>query len=72
MLLDGILVVSADGRILLSNKRFAELWGIPDDVINSGTDEAALAFVGDKLRDPKAFIERSSTSTTIRTSAAAT
>jgi signal transduction histidine kinase len=57
-LLDGILVVSADGRILLSNRRFAELWGIPGDVMASGSDEAALAFVRDKLRDPEAFIER--------------
>jgi PAS domain S-box-containing protein len=57
-LLDGILVVSSEGRILLSNKRFAELWGIPEDVIASGSDDAALVFVRDKLRDPEAFIER--------------
>jgi signal transduction histidine kinase len=57
-LLDGILVVSSEGRVLLANRRFAEIWGIPDDVISTGSDEAALAFVRDKLVDPEAFLER--------------
>ena len=57
-LLDGILVVSGEGRILLANRRFAEIWGVPDDVLASGSDDAALAFVRDKLRDPDEFIER--------------
>src|SRR4051812_43861482 len=57
-LLDGILVVAGDGRILVANRRFAEIWGIPDDVIATGSDEAALAFVRDRLRDPAEFVER--------------
>src|SRR3954447_9410788 len=57
-LLDGILVVSGEGRILLANRRFAEIWGFPDDVLASGSDDAALAFVRDKLRDPDEFMER--------------
>jgi PAS domain S-box-containing protein len=57
-LLDGILVVSAEGEILAANPRFVEMWGIPDEVIRSGSDEAALASVRDKLRDPGEFLER--------------
>jgi PAS domain S-box-containing protein len=57
-LLDGILVVSGEGRILVANRRFAEIWGIPGDVLASGSDDAALAFVRDKLRDPDEFLER--------------
>ena len=57
-LLDGILFVSGEGRILLANRRFAEIWGVPDDVLASGSDDAALTFVRDKLRDPDEFVER--------------
>jgi PAS domain S-box-containing protein len=57
-LLDGILVVSDQGRILLANRRFTEIWGVPDDVIASGSDDAALAFIRDKLSDPDEFLER--------------
>jgi len=57
-LLDGILVVSGEGRILVANRRFAEIWEVPDEVLASGSDDAALAFVRDKLRDPDEFLER--------------
>ncbi len=56
--IDGVLVVSADGRMILTNRRFAEMWEIPDEVIESGSDEAALASVRDKLVDPQEFLDR--------------
>ncbi|SNS51748.1 Serine phosphatase RsbU, regulator of sigma subunit [Geodermatophilus pulveris] len=56
--LDGMVVVSADGRIVTSNRRFAEIWPIPAEVVASGSDEAALASVLDKLVDPDAFLVR--------------
>ena len=55
---DGILVVGADGRILSFNRRFVEMWQIPDDVIAIGSDEAAVAFVVSRLADPEAFRAR--------------
>jgi PAS domain S-box-containing protein len=55
---DGILVVSPEGRILSSNRRFVELWDIPDEVAGSRSDEAALEFVRDKLVDPESFLAR--------------
>lgn len=55
---DGVLVVSPDGDILWSNARFAELWSIPDAVVEQGTDAAALDSVVDKLVDPDAFLAR--------------
>ncbi len=57
-LTDGLLVVDGYGRIVLANARFAEMWGIPADVLRTGSDEAALASVRDKLRDPEAFLAR--------------
>ncbi|MGH2366619.1 MAG: hybrid sensor histidine kinase/response regulator, partial [Chloroflexota bacterium] len=47
--LDGILVVSRDGKLLSSNRRFVEMWKIPGDVIAIGSDAAALAAVEDQL-----------------------
>jgi PAS domain S-box-containing protein len=55
---DGILVVSPEGRILSFNRRFAELWELPGDVLATGSDEAAIASVRDKLVDPDAFLAR--------------
>ncbi len=55
---DGILVVDGSGKVLRTNRRFAELWGIPRSLIESGDDEALLAFVVRKLADPAAFVAK--------------
>ncbi len=55
---DGILVVDPEGKILSYNRRFVEMWGIPDEVIRTGSDEKALASVQDKLADPDEFLSR--------------
>lgn len=55
---DGILVVDPEGRILSYNRRFMQMWGIPPEVIASGSDDAALRSVLDKLEDPEGFVRR--------------
>lgn len=52
---DGILVVDQGGDIIFFNRRFAEMWGIPDEVLGSRSDEAAIQAVLDGLEDPDAF-----------------
>ena len=56
--IDGILVVSPEGRILSYNSRFVQMWGIPQEVVASGSDEAALRSVLGLLDDPQAYLER--------------
>ena len=53
---DGILVVGADGRVLNFNRRFKELWDIPDALLRSGQDDALLGHVVSQLEDPQAFL----------------
>jgi PAS domain S-box-containing protein len=55
---DGILVVDNDGRIVSFNRKFADMWHIPDDVMASRDDNQALAFVLDQLRDPERFLRK--------------
>ena len=55
---DALLVVDAERRIVGTNANFVELWGIPEDVLRSGKDQEALAFVLGQLRDPDGFLAK--------------
>ncbi len=56
--IDGILVVDNEGRTILTNPRFAEIWGIPADILETRNDEAMLDFVLEQVVDPDAFKRR--------------
>jgi PAS domain S-box-containing protein len=55
---DGILVVDNEGQIVSFNRKFADMWRIPEDILISRDDNRALAFVLDQLRDPERFVRK--------------
>jgi PAS domain S-box-containing protein len=60
---DGILVVDDHGTILIYNRKFIEIWGIPDHLVTRRTgepvpDEPVLRHVTEQLIDPEAFLSR--------------
>jgi len=56
--LDGILVVDEARRVLLANRRFREMWNIPEEVIRTEKGAALIEYVLPQLKDPDAFLER--------------
>ncbi|MEW6265435.1 MAG: PAS domain S-box protein [Thermodesulfobacteriota bacterium] len=56
--IDGILVVDDKGVMISFNRRFAEIWGIPQDILESKSDELALRWVLGNLTDPEEFISK--------------
>jgi diguanylate cyclase (GGDEF)-like protein/PAS domain S-box-containing protein len=55
---DGILVVNMSGRIISFNRRLADLWRLPDDVLAARDVGAALAHVLPQLKDGEAIRDR--------------
>ena len=56
--LDGLLVLSADGRILSANNRFAEIWELDEPLAPGGDGAATLATLAAKAVDPARFLSR--------------
>lgn len=52
---DGILVVDRDGHVTGFNKRFLELWRIPESLAETRDDRRLLNFVTDQLKNPEEF-----------------
>ncbi|MFZ6005290.1 MAG: sensor domain-containing protein [Actinomycetota bacterium] len=55
---DGILVVDRDGAITSFNRKFAELWRIPEELLAAKDDAAAIAFVIEQVADPEVFLAK--------------
>ncbi len=55
---DGILVVDSGYQMKTWNRRFLEIWDIPEAVMNAQDGEAALQAVAEQLEDPGSFAQR--------------
>jgi PAS domain S-box-containing protein len=56
--IDGILVVDGEGKSLLFNKRFGQMWNIPQHILNTRDDKKMLQCALSQLKDPDKFLER--------------
>jgi PAS domain S-box-containing protein len=55
---DGILVVDASGKMTRFNRRFAQMWRIPEAILQTRDDDLALGFVLEQLSDPQEFLSK--------------
>ena len=55
---DGILAVNSRGEVIKTNRRFAELWRIPQELSDSGDDKALISFVTEQLVNPDEFTSK--------------
>ena len=55
---DGILVVDEKGRITHANRRFAKMWGIPDELAQQPDAGSLPGHIGSRLNDGAAFLAR--------------
>ncbi|HVT44057.1 MAG TPA: EAL domain-containing protein [Thermoanaerobaculia bacterium] len=53
--LDGILVVASDRQVITHNRRFSEIWGIPEDVVRRGSDDELLEYAFSIVEDVDGF-----------------
>ena len=56
--IEGVLVVSADGRIVSFNSQLAEMWAIPQDLLEARGADALLEWVTRRVEDPGGFAAR--------------
>ncbi len=56
--IDGILVVDQQGRKLLQNQQFTEIFQVPQHITEDKNDSGQLQWVTSRVADPEAFIAR--------------
>jgi PAS domain S-box-containing protein len=56
--LDGILVVDSEGRVILRNKRFLEIWQTPPALAEQDNDDLILQHACSATKNPEQFLER--------------
>lgn len=54
---DGVLLVTDQRKMLFTNVRFRELWGIPKTMELDEEGRALMQFALSKVVDPKAFVD---------------
>ena len=58
---DGILVTDLAGRIRNFNRRFAELWNIPEEMLTRREDDAVLEWMRRSVTEPGTYMRRLAT-----------
>ena len=56
--IDGILMVDGAGTQLLKNRRLAEIWKIPQQIVDARDEAAQVLFATGQTKNPAQFIDR--------------
>jgi PAS domain S-box-containing protein len=55
---DGILVIDRGGKIATFNRKFQQMWQLPDEIVPTRDNAATIAYVRDQLQNPQAFVQK--------------
>lgn len=55
---DGVLVVAADRSVIYANDKFVDMWGIPNEIMETYDDSRLLDFITHKVSDIETFRSR--------------
>jgi PAS domain S-box-containing protein len=55
---DGILVVDYNGKILSHNKKFMDMWNLPESILENSEDENLLRYAINQLKYPEEFMNK--------------
>jgi len=55
---DAILVVDEEAKIVTYNRRFIDVWGVPEEVVQEGDDRPVLAYVSEQVINREEFLSR--------------
>lgn len=53
---DGIAVLHSDGNIRVCNRKFLQMWSIPDSLLSPSQNCERLSFMAEQTRDPQSFM----------------
>ena len=53
--IDGILAVDREGRVIFTNRRFAEIWGMPEHILSAENHEKLLEYALTQAKGPEEF-----------------
>jgi PAS domain S-box-containing protein len=56
--IDGIIIEDDHGKLLWCNRRFAELWALPFEAVQPGTDGAAAQSIVEQLEDAEKYLQK--------------
>ena len=56
--LDGVMLVDLKGKIISYNQHFIDIWEMPQEIVDSKDDDAALKFAMAQLVNPEQFIQK--------------
>jgi diguanylate cyclase (GGDEF)-like protein/PAS domain S-box-containing protein len=53
---DGIIVMSLDRKVVTCNRKFIEMWGLNESLVEPGSGPAMVSSIALQLKDPESFV----------------